>query len=477
MDEADQTDRIARHPEVTTTVGECLRRARKAQLEFAGWSQSDVDDVVSGVAWAGYQIDHADALARQAVADTGMGRVEDKIDKIRRKTLGTLQDLQGSPSVGIVEHDPTTGITEYAKPVGVVAALIPSTNPEATPINKTMMILKGRNAVVLAPSPAGAATCGLAVQYIHAELAKVGAPLDLVQYLPEPSKALSQELMSQCDLSVVTGSRKNVKAAYSSGKPAIGVGLGNATVVIEATADLKDAAEKIKQSKVFDYATSCSSENSLVMEETIYEAMLEELREVGGCLLTAEESARLANVMWSNGDLNREIIAQSPRRIAEVAGIDTDAARAAEFFLVEEDGVGSTHPFSGEKLSVVLTLYRYTDFDDAISITRSILDYQGRGHSCGIHTADRQKALRLADEIDVARVLVNQAHAHGNGGSFQNGLDFTLTMGCGTWGGNSISENLTYRHFLNKTRLVMPIEGSAPSEEQMWGTYFERHGR
>jgi len=466
----------AASPETIATIAEYVARARAAQAIARHWDQTTVDEVVAGVGWAGFQDANARVLAERAVADTGMGRVADKIAKIRRKTMGTLADLRGAVSVGIVGDDPASGITEYAKPVGVVAALIPSTNPEATPINKTMMILKGRNAAILSPSPGGAGTCALAVEMIHKELAKLDVPLDLVQYLPEPSKELSYELMRQCDLAVVTGSQRNVRAAYRSGKPAIGVGMGNAVVVVAPSADLADAAAKIKASKVFDYATSCSSENALVIEESVYESMLGELQAIGGCLLSEDEAAALQAVMWVDGVLSREVIAQPPRKIAELAGLGP-AARDAEFFLVEPAGAGPEHPFSGEKLSVVLAVYRYSGFDEAVSSVKQILAYQGLGHSCGIHTSDDAEALRLAEEVDVARVLVNQAHSVGNGGAFDNGLNFTLTMGAGTWAGNSISENLSYRHFLNTTRLARVIPGAVPTEESLWGDYWKKVGQ
>ncbi len=465
----------AASPDVRKYIAGCVARARIAQTVSAGWTQSQVDDVVSAVAWAGYQQPNAEALARRAVEDTGMGRVEDKVNKIRRKTLGTLNDLHDALSVGVMSEDVATGIVEYAKPVGVVAALIPSTNPEATPINNTMMALKGANSVILAPSPGGANTCALAVEYMHKELAKTGAPLDLVQFLPEPSKEVSFELMRQCDLSVVTGSQKNVQAAYSSGKPAIGVGVGNAVVVIDATADLSDAAAKIKASKVYDYATSCSSENALVIDTRIYDAMLKELEAQGGRLLTTDEASSLQRVMWVDGRLSRDVIAQPPDKLAAMAGLEADIS--TEFFMVEQDGAGPDDPFSGEKLSVVLAIYRYSGFDEAVTWVRNILEYQGKGHSCGIHTKRESRARRLAAEIDVARVLMNQSHSRGNGGDFNNGLNFSLSMGGGTWAGNSISENLSYRHFLNTTRLALPIDGTIPTEEALWGSYWERYGR
>jgi sulfoacetaldehyde dehydrogenase len=340
-----------------------------------------------------------------------------------------------------------------------------------------MMALKGRNAIVIAPSPKGLVTCEATVELIHRELRKLGAPPDLVQHLPGPiGKEMTRELMRRCDLVVATGSQSNVRAAYSSGTPAIGVGSGNVPVIVDAGADLADAAGKIKRSKVFDYATSCSSENSVLIDASIYEEAVEALRREGGHLLSGPETERLRQLMWPDGKLSAEVIAQPPEKIAAAAGIEDPDAGRAEFFMVEETGVGPDHPFSGEKLSVVLTVYRYERFDDAIELTQRILDHQCAGHSCGIHTNEPEHADRLAHAIKVARVLENQSHCFANGGSFDNGLNFTLTMGCGTWAGNSISENLSYEHFLNVTRLVRRIPPREPTEEELFGGYVTAHG-
>ena len=458
-------------------IGELVGRARAAQAEFEEFDQERVDAVVAAVAWAIVEPGRARELAELAVKDTGLGNVPDKVTKNRRKTMGTLRDLLGAPSVGVIAEKPELGITEYAKPMGVIAAVCPSTNPAATPANKTMMALKGRNAIIISPSPKGASTCELLVSFIHQELDKIGAPRDLVQFIARPTKPLTYELMAQADFVVVTGSQKNVKAAYSSGTPAIGVGVGNAPVIIDRSADLADAAAKITLSKTFDNATSCSSENSLHIHEDVYDAAMQELRKQGGYLLSDEEKARMQEVMWPDGKLSTTVMAQSAGKVAAVAGLDSEEARAARFFMVEEEGWGPDHPFSGEKLSLVLTVYRWRDLDAALDRIQSILDFQGAGHSCGIHTADEERARTVAERLQVARVLVNQAHAQGNGGGFDNGLGFTLTMGAGTWAGNSISENLSFRHFLNITRLARTIPPREPSEEELFGAYFESYGR
>lgn len=463
--------------DVSDDIERLVYRARKAQAVFEGFDQAKVDAVVAAVAWAIYEPVRALSLATTAVRDTGLGRLEDKVIKNQRKTIGTLGDLTGALSVGVISEDPEAGITEYAKPVGVVAAVCPSTNPAATPANKTMMILKGRNAVILSPSPKGASTLAELVGYIHLELDKVGAPRDLVQFLAKPSKLHTYELMRQCDLSVVTGSQKNVKAAYSSGKPAIGVGVGNAPVIVDASADVQDAAAKIKSSKTFDYATSCSSENSLHIHDDVYDTTISALESQGGYLLNPEQKRNLQSVMWVGGALSPQVTAQPPAAIARLAGLTDARALQAEFFMVEEEDFGPQSPFSGEKLSVVLTVYRFTDLGRALDRIQGILDFQGAGHSCGIYTDDESRARHVAERLRVARVLVNQAHCFGTGGGFDNGLGFTLTMGAGTWAGNSISDNLSYRNFLNITRLARVIPAREPTTDELFGTYFTTYGK
>jgi sulfoacetaldehyde dehydrogenase len=458
------------------SVEQLIERAQGAMQQFAGADQSRVDEVVTAVAWSLYKPENAKRLAEQAVSDTGIGNVADKIIKNQRKTFGTLRDLMRVRTVGIIESDSGNGMTRYGKPVGVVAAITPSTNPAATPVNKTMMALKGANAIVIAPSPAGWSSTNATVELMREALAKVGAPRDLVQILPQPvSRNMTKLLMEQADLIVATGSQNNVRSAYSSGTPAIGVGAGNVPVIIDGSANLDDAAQKICASKTFDNSTSCSSENSLVILDDVYEAAITALQAAGAYRCSAAEKDRIADKLWVNGNLNRDLIAKDADVFATGVGLD-DAARQARFFLVEENFDVNSN-FTDEKLSLVLTIYRARDFDDAVALVTDILNVQGKGHSCGIHTADLSQPVRLAEEIDVVRVLVNQAHTFGNGGSFNNALNFTLSMGCGTWGGNSISENLNYRHFINITHLVTAVGEDKPSEEELFGAYFARHGK
>jgi sulfoacetaldehyde dehydrogenase len=458
-------------------VDEVMRRARAAFATFRDVSQERADEAVRALAWSIYKPEHARELAELAVADTHLGNAPDKIVKNQRKTFGTLRDLLRAKSVGIIEEDKARGIVKYAKPMGVVAALTPSTNPAATPVNKAMMAIKARNAVVIAPSPLGYETTKRAVDLMRAALERAGLPADLVQVLPPPvTKELTEALMKAADLVVVTGSQDNVRRAAMSGTPAIGVGAGNVPVIIDASADLADAAHKIRASKIFDNSTSCSSENSVVIVDSIYDKAIAALEAVGGYLCTGKEKAAVQQALWQNGKLNRNLIARDAATLARAFGLPAKS-ESASFFMVEDAGVGKAHPFSGEKLSLVLTVYRAKDFAAAKEQVRAVLDYQGKGHSCGIHTKDMAHARELAEDLDVVRVLVNFAHTFGNGGGFDSGLGFTLSMGCGSWQKNTISENLSYKHFLNITHLVTVIPEDKPSEEDLFGPHWKKYGR
>jgi sulfoacetaldehyde dehydrogenase len=462
-------------------VAALLANAREAMAtyakEIARHGQPRIDEAVTALAWSLYKPENARRLAEIALQVTEIGDLESKVVKNQRKTFGTLRDLLRVKSTGIIEENPGQGLVKWAKPVGVVAAITPSTNPSATPVNKAMMALKGGNAIVIAPPPAGWAASKPVVDGMRAALKKIGLPEDLVQIIPAPvTRESSTRLMELADLVVATGSQVNVKAAYKSGKPALGVGLGNVPVVIDTSADLDDAAHKIMLSKCFDHATSCSSENAVVILDEVYDKAIEALARQGGYLTTAEERRRIVERLWIDGKLNRVAIAQGPETLIEVFELGPKA-RGCKFVMAEETGVGRAHPLSGEKLSLVLTVYRAANFADAKRIVRAILDYQGKGHSCGIHTRDLAHARELAADIDVVRVLVNQAHTFGNGGSFDNGLPFTLTMGCGTWQANAFSDNLNWRHFVNITHLVTTIQEDKPSEEALFGAYWKKYGK
>jgi sulfoacetaldehyde dehydrogenase len=480
QDKASSAKRPAQ-PAADDPVAALIARGRAAMAiyaqEIAMGGQARIDEAVTALAWSIYKPENAKRLAEIAVEVTGIGRVDSKITKNQRKTFGTLRDLLRAKSTGIIEEIPEKGLVKWAKPVGVVAAITPSTNPSATPVNKAMMALKGGNAIVIAPPPSAWAASDPTVEGMRAELRKIGLPEDLVQILPNPvTREATTRLMELSDLVVCTGSQVNVRQAYKSGKPALGVGLGNVPVIIDATADLADAAHKIMLSKTFDHATSCSSENSVVILDAVYDKAIQALEAEGGYMASREERQRIVDRLWQDGKLHRGVIAQGPEALIKVFEL-SPKSKGCRFVMAEETGIGKAHPLSGEKLSLVLTVYRAKDFKDAKRIVTKILDYQGKGHSCGIHTKELAHARELAEDIDVVRVLVNQAHTFGNGGGYDNGLAFTLSMGCGTWQANAISDNLNWRCFVNITHLVTTIPEDRPSEDALFGAYWKKYGK
>ena len=455
-----------------------IEQAKSAQTEFEKAEQEVVDELITGLAWALINPETNLSLSNQAVKDTGLGNSVDKFNKNYRKTLGLLRDLKNAPSVGVIKEIPQKGLVEIARPVGIIGALTPSTNPIATPLNNTLNAIKGRNAIILAPSPKGEAVCELIVEILQGVLVQLGHPKYLIQKIPSPvSKDLTNKLMEFVDMVVVTGSQKNVSSAYRSGTPAIGVGAGNVAVIIDETAEMTSTAKKIVTSKTFDNATSCSSENSLVIVDEVYENALKALQEEGGVLLDRIETQELRDNLWIQGKLNPHLIAKSACDIAKLVGLQRPEMKQAKMLMVEENGTGHEHPFSGEKLSPVLTLYRADNFETACQRIIELYEFQGKGHSVGIHSKSEKRPLEMGLKLPACRVIVNQPHCLATGGSFGNGMPFSLSMGCGTWGKNSISDNLNYRHFLNIVRVVHPLNPIEPSEEEIFGDFWKKHGR
>lgn len=456
-------------PEIDAQLG----AARKAQAEIATYSQDKIDDMVRALAWAIFRDDHARTLAEMSVEDTGLGNVTDKIAKNKRKTYGTLCDLLAAKTVGVVKNDPERGLTTYFKPVGIVGTLTPSTNPAATPANQALMAVKGGNALLVCPSPSGLRTAKELKNYFDEALSSIGAPVDIFQVVEGPISFEKATYLSQSvDLILVTGDQANVRRGYSSGTPCIGVGKGNVPVIIDNTAALDDAAKKILLSKTFDNATSCSSENSVIIHDEVYDSFIEAMQAAGGYLASVEEVARIEAILFENGKLNRLVIGKGIEQLDELFGMEGKLA-GKSFIIAPQEKIGPAAPLSGEKLSLVLAVYRARDFDQAMDMTHAILDYQGIGHSVGIHSANMENCKRLAADTKVARVLVNQAHTFGNGGGFNNALPFTLTMGCGTWAGNSISDNLSIENFVNKTVLVQTYDKQVPDKRNVFGHFYD----
>lgn len=448
-------------------IASLVKRARKAQESIEDYTQEQVDRLVTAIVWNIVKDGPAQEISKLAVEESRMGNYEGKYNKLMAKAKGALRDMKGKKSVGVIEVDEEKKLMKIAKPVGVIGALVPCTNPEATPTVKIAHAIKGKNAIILSPHPRTKKTNALIVKIVRETLKKYNAPEDLVIGIDEPTMEISSQLMKQTDLVLATGGTGLVKAAYSSGTPAYGVGAGNAVVVVDETADLKDAASKIRASKTFDYATSCSAENSIIVQSKVYDAMLDALKAEGGYLVDEEEKKRLQTALWIDGHLNPEIIAQSAQEIARIANIDIP--EEAMFIMVEEEGVGKDYPFSGEKLSVILTVYKYHDFQEAVDKVNEITNYQGRGHSCGIHSFNEENIMKLALETKVSRMNVNQGQALANTGNWFNGVPFTTSLGCGTWGGNITSENITWKHMINTTLVSRYFPPIIPTDEELFG--------
>ncbi|MEM7170022.1 MAG: aldehyde dehydrogenase family protein [Pseudomonadota bacterium] len=460
-------------------VDELVAAARAAQERYeAEGSQALFDTACQAVAWALMEPDRNRLLAELAVTETGLGQVEDKIRKNHNKTLGLMRDIKGVTAFGHVGDDPDTGLSRYLRPKGVIGAVVPSTNPLATPVNNTINALKTGNAIILAPSPKGVKPLIILLDHIHAALSKVGLPDKLVQMLPvPPSRAKTERMMKLVDLVVVTGSQNNVRAGYASGTPAIGVGAGNVVSIIDETADIGAAATMIGASKIFDNATSCSSENAVIAVDAVYDAVVEALAEEGGYLLSDEQVNRLEKLHWRDGKLAPTLLAQDIDKLLGAMDLTGIAPEGTRFLVAPQTKIGPEYPMTGEKMARFLSLHRSTDFDDALKKAIAIQNVQGAGHSIGLHSTDDSRAHRIAMEARTCRIIVNQAHCFANGGFFNNGLPFSLTMGCGSWGGNSIDDNLNWRHFVNNVNIVRVIPDRRPTLDDIFTDYWERFGR
>ena len=433
-----------------------IERSRAAQVKIEDYTQEQVDELIRAMVWSVARPGVAEEIAQLAVDETQLGNYEGKFLKIQRKTRATLMDIIDDKSVGVIEEDPERNIVKIAKPMGVIGALSPSTNPEATPVIKAIHAVKGRNSIIFAPHPRAKLTNKMICDYMRAALEAFGEPADLVIPIESPTLELTGELMRQCDRVLATGGGAMVQAAYSSGTPALGVGVGNAVITVDDTADLDDAANKIRISKTLDLASSCSADNSVLLVDAIYDDMLAKLEDQGGYLVNEEEKAKLQKTLWDDeGHLSTAIVAQPAEKIAALAGIDLPEGKS--FFMVPENGYGPEHPFSGEKLSVVMALYRPKNIDEAIKLTNHIQSYQGQGHSCGIYSSSDENIIKLASATKTSRVMVNQPQAASNSGNLWNGMRQTFSLGCGSWGGNSANHNISWRDLINETWVSKPL--------------------
>jgi sulfoacetaldehyde dehydrogenase len=447
-----------------------LERARRAMKCIEDYGQAQVDRLCQAVGWATANEATFTRLANMSVDESGLGDRAGRPNK-RFKIMGILRDALREKSMGIIQEIPEKGIVKYAKPVGVIASLVPVTNAALTESGNGIYALKCKDAIIFSPHPASKNTTNETVRIMRATLKAQGAPEDIFQCIGKPSIPLAEYLMSICDLTIATGGPAMVKAAYSSGKPAYGVGAGNATMVIDETADVNEAARNTRLSKTSDNGSGCSADGNLVVDASIYDAFLKQLQVEGGYLVSDEEKQRLHAALWdAEGHRTSNTIARPAAVIAEIAGFRIPEGRT--FLIVKEANIGKQHRFSSEKLSPVLAIFKYSGFERALDMVKQIYEVGGKGHSCGIYSFDDGHIHRLAMTAPVSRMMVRQPQSKANAGAFNNGMPMTSSMGCGIWGGNITNENVALKHYMQVTWVSRPIAEDKPSEQELFGEFY-----
>jgi acyl-CoA reductase-like NAD-dependent aldehyde dehydrogenase len=452
-------------------LDEAFERARQALAVIEIYDQARVDRLCQAVAWSVANKATFTRLVDMGIAESGLG---DKVSRMgkRMKIRGVLRDALRQKSVGIIEELPEKGIVKYGKPAGVIACIVPTTNPDLTPAGNAIYAIKARDAVIFSPHPRSKKTSFETVRLMREALEREGAPADILQCLTKVNIPMSQALMARADLIIATGGQPMVRAAYSSGTPAYGVGAGNSTMIIDETANIEEAAHNTRLSKTSDFGSGCSADGNLIIEESIFDRLLTQLQKEGGYLANEQEKAALRRVMWD--DENHRLpdtVAIAPQQLAKAAGFEIPADR--KFIIVHGDGIGKQYPFSSEKLTTLLAVYKYRDFDEALKMMRAIYEVGGKGHSCGIYSFDVDHIHRLALFAPVSRIMVRQPQSKANAGAFNNGMPMTSSLGCGTWGGNIVSENVHLKHYLNTTWVSVPIKEDKPSDAELFGPFYD----
>jgi sulfoacetaldehyde dehydrogenase len=457
-------------PEEKLHAAELLARAKAAMKEIEDYDQARVDRLCQAIGWAVGNEATFTRLAHMSVDEGGIGDRASRPAK-RFKIQGILRDVLRQKSVGVIEEIHAKGIVKYAKPAGVIAGLIPMTNPELTPPGTAIFAIKCKDAVIFSPHPRTQRTTFETVRIMREALKREGAPPDLLQCVAKASIPLAQELMAICDLVMATGGAAMVKAAYSSGTPSFGVGAGNSTMVIDETANIEEAARNTRISKTSDFGSGCSADGNLLVEASIYDSFLAQLQGEGGYLASDEEKKKMEAILWDEeGHRTLDTVAASPQTIAVKAGFNVP--EGAKFIIVKQKEIGKEHKFSGEKLCTVLAIYRYDGFETALNMVRQIFEVGGKGHSCGIYSFNDDHIHRLAMVAPVSRMMVRQPQSKANAGAFNNGMPMTSSLGCGTWGGNIVSENVHLKHYMNVTWVSKPIAEDRPSEQELFGEFY-----
>ncbi|OCA91759.1 acetaldehyde dehydrogenase (acetylating) [Pseudobacillus wudalianchiensis] len=431
-----------------------LQQAKLAQAKMRNMTQDEVDRIVHSMAQVASQ--EAGRLASMAVDETGYGKVEDKLTKNLFASRDVYESIKAKKTVGIISRNEQEQVWEVAEPVGIVAGIVPSTNPTSTAIFKALIAAKSRNAIVFSPHPSAAKCTNEAVKVLQEAAQRAGAPDGLISCVTNPTLASARELMNHklTDLILATGGTDMVKAAYSSGKPAFGVGPGNVPVYIHSSANLGKAVKQIIQSKTFDYGTICASEQAIVVEQSIKRKVKRELESEGAYFLDEYEKKRIEDIILVNGRLNPSIVGKSPQRLAEMAKIIIP--EKAKLLIAEETNVGKSHPFSLEKLSPILALYTVQDSQEASNVCNELLELGGLGHTIGIHAENQDIIERFGLEQKVSRVIVNSGTTFGGIGA-TTGIAPSMTLGCGTYGNNVSSDNIGPEHLLNTKRIAFGV--------------------
>lgn len=448
-----------------------LEKARKALAIIETYDQAKVDRLCQAVAWTVSNKKTFSHLVEMGIAESGLGDPVSRMSK-RFKIRGILRDALRQKSIGMIEENPEKGIVKYAKPVGIIASIVPTTNPDLTPAGTAIYAIKARDVVIFSPHPRSKKTSFETVQLMREALEREGAPADILQCLTNVNISMTNALMARADMVLATGGKDLVKSAYSSGIPAYGVGAGNSTMIIDETADIAEAAHNTMLSKTSDFGSGCSADGNLIISDQVFEPMLEQLVKEGGYLANEEEKAKLRAVMWDEeGHRIPTTVALAATKLAEIAGFEIPADR--KFIIVRGDGIGKEHPFSGEKLTTLLAVYKYGgEFENALDRMRAIYEVGGKGHSCGIYSFNDEHIHRLGLAAPVSRIMVRQPQSKANAGAFNNGMPMTSSLGCGTWGGNIVSENVNLKHYMNTTWVSRPIAEDRPSDEELFGEFY-----
>ncbi|MCC3145817.1 aldehyde dehydrogenase family protein [Halanaerobium sp. Z-7514] len=444
-----------------------VKKSKEAQAEFEkNFGQEDVDQIIKDITKLVY--DRAEEFAKMIFEETNMGVYEDKVKKHLGKSKIMWKGLRGRKSMGIIDRDEEKGTVTFAKPVGVVASLTPVTNPIVTAMNNIVNAIKGKNSIIVSPHPASKECIDYSISLFNEILSKYGAPENLVQNVKEPTKELTNQLMSAADVVVATGGHAMVKAAYSSGRPSYGVGQGNVQCIIDKGVDLKEAVPIIIGGRIFDNGIICSGEQTTIIPAEMYEEAIAEFKANNCYYVEADQEVKeLSELLFPEGHLNKNMVGQPAKDIAAAAGIDVPEDTV--MLLVKGDKAEKNDVLRKEKIFPVNVAYSYDDLDEAIDIAQTNLDIEGIGHSVAVHSNSEENLEKIAAAVKVSRVIVNAACSTTVGGSFTNGLEPTTTLGCGTWGNNSISENFYFKHLLNTTKIAYLLEDvEIPTDEEFW---------